>query len=328
MGIKEIVGQDKLLHKLFHSLETGKLGHAYIFNGEEGIGKKTISTEFAAMILCRGPKDGRPCGQCSSCIKIKSNSHPDLYVESPEKREYTVEQLSDIQKEMRIKPNESDRKVFIFTEGDKLTVNFQNKFLKILEEPPETVVIIILVNNIKTLLETTVSRCQVIKVNPVSQGQSLEHINQRYGDLENLKFILAFADGNIGRAIKIIEDESFLRMRSETVEVIKDIVSKDTLKIMSNSVFFEENRDQVMEILDIMILWFRDILIQTKTDGIEYVINSDHYETIKEQAGLLDCEKIYGIIDILESNKSMLKNNVNYSTAIVNMLIDIKNKQN
>lgn len=322
--MNEIVGQDKLLSNLRNYIKNEKMVHAYIFYGEEGIGKTTLAKEFAAMILCK-EKDvnKRPCGKCSSCIKFNSGNHPDMYILEPEKKEYTIDQLSEIQKNMRIKPNESERKVFIFTEGDSLSVSFQNKFLKILEEPPESVVILITVNNIESLLDTTVSRCQSIKVNPVTLDDSIKYMASKYGDIADHRFIISFANGNIGKVQRLAEDQEFISLRDKVIDMTETIADKDLLKTMDKSAFFEEEKDNIYDILDILELWFRDILLYLKIEKKDYIINSDKYDIIKREANKFNADKIYEILDVIDSTKSDLKRNSNYTSSINRMLIEM-----
>ncbi len=322
--MNEIVGQDKLLSNLRNYIKSEKMAHAYIFYGEEGIGKTTLAKEFAAMILCK-EKDFslRPCGKCSSCIKFSSGNHPDMYILEPEKKEYTIDQLSEIQKNMRIKPNESEKKVFIFTEGDSLSVSFQNKFLKILEEPPESVVILITVNNIESLLDTTVSRCQSIKVNPVSVDDSIKYMASRYGDIEDHRFIISFANGNIGKVQRLAEDHDFINLREKVIDITEIISEKDLLKTLDKSEFFEDEKDNIYDILDILELWYRDILLYLKIEKKDYIINSDKYDIIKREATRFSADKIYEILAVIDSTKSDLKRNSNYTSSINRMLIEM-----
>lgn len=319
-----IVGQDRLLKKLLNYVKENNMAHAYIFHGEEGLGKSLIALEFASMILCKEDDiEKRPCGKCSSCKKIDSGNHPDLYLLEPEKKEYTAEQLTEIQKDMRIKPNESERKVFIFEDGDNLSTNFQNKFLKILEEPPESVIILITVNNIETLLDTTVSRCQTIKINNVSTEIAKNYISEKYGELEDNNFIISFSGGNIGKAIRLIEDTDFMIIRDRAIKLTEDISYGDIIKTMENISFLEEEKDNIYDILDILEIWFRDVLLNLKTYEKKYIINTDKYDTIKKEAEKIDSEKVYKILDIIENTRLGLNQNANYTSLINRMLIEM-----
>ncbi|MDO5708252.1 MAG: DNA polymerase III subunit delta' C-terminal domain-containing protein [Andreesenia angusta] len=318
----DIIGQDKILNKFKNNIKNNKLVHAYILNGEKGQGKKLISKEVSAMILCKDEDiDSRPCCKCSSCKKIVSKNHPDLHIFTPSKKEYTVEQLEDIQKIMRRKPNESKNSVFIFEEGEKLSISFQNKFLKLLEEPPESVIIMILVDNLDRLLDTTVSRARVINVNRISDDEFKEYMRTQLSNEEDIDFIASFANGNIGKAMDLVNDMAFKKLREDVIDMANAIISKKKTKIIEYLDFFEENEEFIEDIFDIMLLWYRDILIYSKTNSEYALVNRDKYDIIKVEESNISDKNIYLIIEKLEETKNRLAHNANFTNTISDFLV-------
>lgn len=328
MSHHSIVGNKKTIERLKKSAKAGELSHSYIFEGPDGIGKKTMAMEFAKMVLCISEE--KPCGICSSCRKIESGNHPDLFVQKPEKKKnavkssYSVSDIEKIQMEMRRKPNESEKKLFIITEGEKLSVDSQNKFLKTIEEPMENVITLILVSNSNMLLKTTTSRCQLVKLERVSPEDMANYLECNYGDIENMETVLAFSDGNIGRAIELLKDESFQSRRDRVIDITMDIMEKDITKVFSGLKFFEEEKGYAVEMLDIMVSWFRDLLVLQKTGDGRYLINRDKARTLKTQTGILSISQIYDIVKRVEDTKLDLNKNVNYQLAIELLLLKIQ----
>lgn len=321
-----IAGQDKILNGFRKSAENGRLSHAYLITGDRGLGKKLIAREFAATILCKNPDSReKPCGVCSSCHKLLSGNHPDVHIFRPEKKEYTVDQLDSIQDIMRRRPNESEKSIFIFEEGDSLSVSFQNKFLKILEEPPESVIIIIIADNAEKLLETTLSRVRTVKINPVPSEVCRNYIEEKYGKNEETAFAAEFANGNIGRAVELISDGEFRELREKTVRIAELVSAGDRIKLIESLDFFEDNKDSSGEILNILSIWFRDILIYLKTSCKDYIINTDKYDIIKEEGKKLSSDQIYEIMGKIEDTKWRLNQNANYTSTMTNFLIEISN---
>lgn len=323
----DIVGNKKTIQRLKKSAESGEISHSYIFEGPEGIGKKTVAMEFAKMILCTSKS--RPCGTCSSCRKLESGNHPDLFVESvgaikgSSKASYSVSDIERMQSEMRKKPNESEKKVFIITEGEKLSVDAQNKFLKTIEEPMPNVVTIILADNANKLLKTTVSRCQSIKLERVSPEDMKRYLEEKFGDVEKVETVVAFSDGNIGKAVGLLGDESFKERREKTIDIISDTMEKDITKVFSSVKYFESEKEHIYEIMDLITSYFRDMLVLKKTGGEEHIINRDKIRTLKTQIGILSSSKIYDIVKRVESAKIDIERNVNYQLVVELLLLKI-----
>lgn len=323
VALNRIIGNEKTIARLKRSVDMKEMSHAYIFEGPEGIGKKLLALEFSAMILCLSRDGDRPCGKCSSCQKIKSKNHPDLFVESPEKREYSVDEISKIQNEMRRKPNESEKKIFIVEKGERLSLKAQNKFLKTIEEPLDNVITIILVDNINRLLKTTVSRCQHLKLESIGQAEIVDYLaNQGYAD-DKMEFIVSFADGNIGKALDLLEDSSFVERRDKVIDVIDDIILRDRTKVFSHMKFFEDEKENAETMLDIIHTWFRDMLILKKFSNDRYLINVDKLQTLKTQSEKLSIKRIYDIVKRVEDTKQDLNRNVNYQLSVEMLLLYI-----
>ncbi|HHY90453.1 MAG TPA: hypothetical protein GX503_02195, partial [Clostridiales bacterium] len=112
MGFQSIVGQESTKNYLIQSIQTNRVGHAYIFDGQEGSGKKTIAHAFAKAVLCQQFQSDA-CGKCPACLKVDSNNHPDLKFIKREKLHIVDEQIEAMQQDLSLRPYESQRKIYI-----------------------------------------------------------------------------------------------------------------------------------------------------------------------------------------------------------------------
>ena len=167
-GFQDIVGQEQLKAHLQGALETQKVSHAYIINGEKSSGKEFIARIFATALQCE-QGDIEPCGQCHSCRQALSGNQPDIiYVSHEKPNTISVDDIrTQVNNDVAIKPYSSRYKVYIINEAEKMTPQAQNAILKTLEEPPEYAVILLLVSNVNTLLPTILSRCVLLNMKPV-----------------------------------------------------------------------------------------------------------------------------------------------------------------
>lgn len=319
MLVEKIIGNEKNLNYLKKQIDKKEISHSYIFEGEEGIGKKSLAIYFSAMVLCEN-KIEKPCGYCNSCLKIKSKNHPDIILKKPTKNEYSVEDCLSIQEELRKRPNESEKKVIILTEGDRLSTIFQNKFLKTLEEPPRSSIIIILIKNTNILLKTTKSRCQLISLERISRSIVKDYFENIYNS-ENIELVLSFSDGNIGKGIKLLEDDEFSKQRNYILNLMEElIIFQDETKIFSSIEYFLKNKENYLEILDLILIWQRDLLFFINGRTERNIINSDKINSIDNYKNIISKNKIYGNIRKIEETKTNIKNNVNYQLSIESLL--------
>lgn len=325
MDFSEIIGHERVIENMQKTIKKQTVSHSYIFEGPDSTGKFLVAKAFAKTLLCT-VKKGFPCNQCSSCIKFDSGNHPDLYIEASTESSIKKEQIEELQKTIRVLPYESEKKVYIIEDAHKMTKEAQNCFLKTLEEPPSYAIIILTVNNSHSILPTVLSRCQVIRFRPVENKLIEETLIKRYGQSqEKAKFISSFSNGVVGKAINLSQSERFNDIRDNTIDII-DCILKDNDKYRTLSFvdFFDKEKDAIDDILDIISVWFRDILVIKETGNSKIITNMDKLDTIEKQANKLSKSKINDIIDIVEKTKNDIKSNVNYQLSLEVMLLKIQ----
>ena len=191
-----IIGHKKSINILDRSLKQNRLAHCYLLVGPPNIGKTTIALEIAQAVNCT--ENDKPCGECNQCLRIAKRRHSDVQIISLEnaisegqtnkqKTEISINDIREMQKSAFLKPFEGTCRVFIIKTVEKLSIEAANCLLKTLEEPPSQVIVILLSHtNTSNLMQTIVSRCQIIKLNTLPISLVAEHI-QKNSDL-NVKY--------------------------------------------------------------------------------------------------------------------------------------------
>lgn len=162
MKFEDLVGNDKVKNMLKNSINENNILHSYMFVGTEGIGKAMFAKTFANMLFCVSDEE-KPCGNCKPCIEFLGNNNPDfMQIDAEDGKSIKIEQIRQLQEKVIEKPINSGKKVYIINNSELMTIEAQNCLLKTLEEPPEYVVIILIVSNENKLLTTIKSRCTKI----------------------------------------------------------------------------------------------------------------------------------------------------------------------
>lgn len=323
----DIVGQEQLREHLENAVRTGKVSHAYIINGERNAGKEFIAKTFAMAVQCENRQDVEPCGECHSCKQALSGNHPDIIFITHEKPG-TIG-VDDIRRQINgdvaIKPYSGPKKIYIVSEGEKMTVQAQNALLKTLEEPPEYAVILILTDNVNTLLPTILSRCVVLNMKPVRDAQIKEYLMENMGIPDyKADICVAFARGNVGKARLLANSEEFDKVKEEAITLLKYISEMELHEIVAAIKKINEYKFDVNDYMDILSIWYRDVLLFKATHDVNHLIFREEIQHIRKVADKSTYEGIERIIDALEKSKQRLNANVNFELTMELLLLTIK----
>lgn len=323
----DIVGQEQLREHLENAVRTGKVSHAYIINGERNAGKEFIAKTFAMAVQCENRQDVEPCGECHSCKQALSGNHPDIIFITHEKPG-TIG-VDDIRRQINgdvaIKPYSGHKKIYIVSEGEKMTVQAQNALLKTLEEPPEYAVILILTDNVNTLLPTILSRCVVLNMKPVRDAQIKEYLMENMGIPDyKADICVAFARGNVGKARLLANSEEFDKVKEEAITLLKYIGEMELHEIVAAIKKINEYKFDINDYMDILSIWYRDVLLFKATHDVNHLIFREEIQSIRKVADKSTYEGIERIIDALEKSKQRLNANVNFELTMELLLLTIK----
>ncbi len=310
MNFDHIVGHEKLINNFKNAIKNKRIAHSYIFEGPKSIGKKTTAIALSKALL----------GE-----EIQTDNQPDFVIIDNDDNTIKKEQIEELQKDVKVRPFSGNKKMYVICEAEKMTTQAQNSFLKTLEEPPEYATIILTTVNKNKLLRTIVSRCQLVTFNYVSTDKIEELLVNEYNNTkENAEFISNFSNGIVGRAIQLSQDEEFGELRDGTIKAIDTTITGSKEKIFTTSEFFEKNKDDIDEILDIMLFYFRDLAIYSETGCDKHIINKDIMDNIKNHYNRLEKSALHGIIELILDTKENINLKVNFSLNIEIMLLEIQ----
>lgn len=324
----DIIGQDHIKEHLKSSIVSGKISQAYLITGEVAQGKEFIARIFANALLCENPTDGvNPCGECHPCIQAQGFNHPDI-ITVTHARPNTIS-VDDIREQIvasvGIRPFQSKKKIYIMNEAEKMTVQAQNALLKTLEEPPEYVVILLLTTSKTNMLPTVLSRCVQLDMRPVEDKVVRRYLmkNLQIPDYQ-ADICVAFARGNIGKARNLAISEDFDNIKSEAIRVLKYIKTMDIADMVKTLKKLEEYKLSIDDFLDIMMIWYRDVLLYKATMDADSIVFKDEGAEIRRMASESPYEGIEEILNAVEKTKARLNANVNFELAMELMLLTIK----
>ena len=327
-GFKDVVGHKNIIQYIGNAVNSGMVSHAYILNGEKGSGKKLLANLFAMSLQCENREpDGDACGKCRSCRQALSGNHPDIIRIHHEKPStITVDEIREqVNNDIVIKPYSSKYKIYIIADGDMMNVQAQNALLKTIEEPPEYAVIMILTENADTLLPTIRSRCVMLKLRNI-KDQLVKKYLMEHMEIPDYKadICVAFAQGNMGKAISLATSEHFNEIKEEAVKLLRNIDGMQADELAEAVKKCSEFKMDITDYLDIIAVWYRDVLIYKATKSVDRVVFSDQMRPIRERASKSSYEGLELILEAIEKAKARLKSNVNFELTMDLLLLTIK----
>ena len=326
-NFKDIIGQESIKKHLQTAIKTGNLSHAYIINGEYGSGRQTIASALAKTIQCQSKTDDTDaCGVCTSCKQAESHNHPDIKYITHDKTSISVNDIREqLNNDISIKPYSSEYKIYIIPDANKMTEQAQNALLKTIEEPPVYAIIILLTENCDSLLPTIRSRCVTLTMNPIEKDKICTYLENKFQlEPEQAQIAANYCQGNIGKAIRFASSSDFIEMKNQVLKLLKNLDSMDIASIIDTIKEFSTHKNDINDYLDLMLLWYRDVLMFKVTKDANLLLYSDEYSAISEQATKRNYEDIENIIAAIDKAKVRLKANVNFDVTIELMILTMK----
>ena len=325
-GFKDVVGHKDIIQYMKNAIDQKKLSHAYIVNGQRGSGKKLLSRLFAMTLQCESGQN-EPCGTCKSCVQTKNGNQPDIITVKHEKpMTISVDEIREqINGDIMIKPYSSPYKIYIIPEADLMTVQAQNALLKTLEEPPEYAVIFLLTENADALLATIRSRCVMLKLRNIKDKLVKKYLMEQLQVPDyQADLCAAFAQGNIGRAAMLAKSEYFNEIKEDAIQLMKYIDEMELHEIVGTIKQINKYKLEVTDYLDILTIWYRDVLLYKATKDVEGLVFGDQLKFIKQKASKSSYEGIEKILSAIETAKARIKANVNFDLLMELLLLTIK----
>ena len=306
MYFEKIRGQRFAKKYLINSIKSNMISHAYMFEGPSGVGKNTMARELATTLLE---------------MENLFNS-PDYIEITPDGNSIKIAQIRKLQSDILVKPYKS-YKIYVIDEAQKMTVEAQNALLKTLEEPPKYAIIILITNNKESLLDTIKSRCEIIKFTPIPLVEVADYLTQTGVDKNRASLLANFSRGSMQKAIELSESEDFHIMRDEVQKYVETFLTGSMLDIMDIQNSIEKYKDNITNVLDLLVNYFRDIMMVKENVDSSMIINLDRLVFIKNMSTKITYSQLSKIIDIIEETKNKLRSNCNFNISIQVMTLNI-----
>jgi len=332
MAFDRILGQEQSKKILKNALQCNNVAHAYLFHGQESIGKKQIAIELAKSLNCASPIKGDACDECTSCRKIENRTHPDFFFVEPIKNTPTareavvkIEAIRELQRKLAFHPYEGKVKVAIIDNADLMNLQAANSFLKTLEEPPSATILILISSNPFKLLPTLISRCQTIQFQPLTH-ENIKKIlkkimaEQMIGN-DTLAFRTLRSRGSVKKALA--EDiENIVNIRKEIVSLLETISFDRMDVVFSQAKSWASKSDQWEIILNELMELVRDLAFFQSGCSESEVYNRDIAKRLKLLATRKTVNSWLKIFNAIHTTKIALSGNANAQLFFENMLID------
>ena len=306
MYFENIKGQEFAKKYMINSINKGKINHAYMFEGIEGIGKETFAYDLAKILLETPHLENAP-----DCIRVK-----------PEGNSIKIAQIRNLQSDIVIKPHKK-YKIYIIDKAEKMTVEAQNALLKTLEEPPEYAIIILVTNNKEGLLQTIRSRCEIVKFTPIPFIEIKNYLINQGIEPNRANLLSSFSRGSMKKALELSSSNEFYEMKENVQKYIETILSKNMVEILDIPTQIEQYKGEIINVLDMMINYFRDIMICKEHVNKSMIINADKLVFIQNMSSKITYSQVSKIIDIIEDTKIKIKGNCNFNVSIQVMSLNI-----
>lgn len=333
MDFDKIYGLEPIKNILKTSASSAHISHAYIFEGQEGIGRLSCALSFAKAILCENQKNGVPCKTCKSCLMADALTHPDLrivtnelYDDSASSSEILVGTIREMKKEIYIKPYFSKRKVYIVPNAETISEIAQNSLLKVFEEPPPYCTVILISKNNDMLLDTILSRAVNIKFPPLAEETVKTYLRDNFpGESEEtLSVRAAMSGGSIGRAVTLMNDTDFDKIRSEIIGALCALSSSsgkafyETYRILKG---YDKKSDLVIQTIK---GWFSDCLLYVQTGSADNISNLDKRNELAAFCSKIVPDAPFYLLDIAVRYSEYIKSRVRYPLALHCMLTECR----
>ncbi len=343
ISFKSIIGQEQPISFLTILLKKGIMPNALLFIGPEGVGKRSTAFAFAMAANCTNPeKEERKnlpefrdmnfgqeafateaCGNCKSCRKFNSGSHPDLIHLKPQNQITKIAQIRELRQVLAMKPFEARLRVVIIGEAHTLNPEASNALLKVLEEPPPGTIFILATAHAYDLLPTILSRCQLIRFSPIPAKLLVEALIRDHEMVQKEAEVLAAMSGGSFSKVLTLKNGDWLLFRNWIVEEIKTLNadSASVVLALAENLTKSKGKDLVENVLEMIKTWFRDLVMVKYSP--EKIINKDLAENIAILSEGYPIKLLMKQIAAVENAQKQINANANLRLLLENFFLTL-----
>lgn len=329
MPFSKIIGQTKAIRLLTRALNSNRLAHGYLLVGPDGVGKRTTARALAAYLFCQKAQADPPCGRCGGCIKFASGNHPDFLTIQPKGVGIKIQQIRDLKKSLYFPPFEAKMRIIIIEDTQTLGREAGNSLLKLLEEPPPDNLLLLVAADSEPLLDTIVSRCQVIPFQalPVEQTIAIIQRNQPDFSTDEAESMAKLTGGCPGQAGTLYNDEVLL-LHKECTQALTDyrtnyrIAYGSQAASQEHALYLAGRLADLKEGLDQLF----DLLALSCKENMITLFNTQQQTgspPLAEEREVWNLQRLSAMVDAIEVARHQLARNCNRTLVCEVLLLDL-----
>ncbi len=335
----QVVGHEAAIALLSRSLEREMLSHAYMFVGPSRVGKTTLALNLAQGANCLGVPAARPCGECGQCVRIAQGIHPDVQVIDREpnasgsrtRRDIGIDQVREAQRSAVLKPYEGRSRVFIFQEASSLTSEASNALLKLLEEPPDSVLLILLADSRESIPDTIVSRCQQIDFRTLPVETIARYLEETQEVPQERAMELArLSGGKIGWAIEAAGDPGMVEEYTNELEGVSQLLDNGLEERFAYAeevaTLYGRDWERALGRLKVGMNWWRDMLL-VKSGHENLVSSPPVMEDLRRHAQWISTPQVVQALNATRETIDYLESNVNPRLSLDVLMLSLPRKE-
>jgi len=337
MPFRDIVNQHHAILLLRAAVRAARPAHAYLFVGPAGTGRRALALAFAQFLNCERPVGEDACGECRACRRIAEGNHPDVRLldiasarylvpvgKDYKGKEIPIDQIRALKQDAYYPPYEGRTKVYIIADAELLSPGAANSLLKVLEEPPPNVIMILIAEATTPLPPTVTSRCQFVRCSLVPTAEIEKVLVARYGVArEQARFLAALAAGRVGRAVGWARSPEVLERRDRFLAHLIQLEVADPLTRLDAAEELAKEKDNLGELLETAALWYRDLAVWKETPDATLIINLDQQDEVARWAGALSWDDLARRIEAVEQARDSFDRNVHPRILLESLFLKI-----
>lgn len=328
MPFRDIIGHERPKLILRAALRHDRVAHAYLFHGDDRIGKRLMAVAFAQAVTCEHPPAGEPdaCGVCRACRQIAARTHPDWFVIEPDRElanpQIKIEQVRELEEQIVYRPLVALRKICLIDEADRLNPAAANALLKTLEEPPGYSLFLLVSSRPFALPATIRSRCQSLHFVAPPRRDVEAALVSRNVPAADARFVTLLTEARIGEALET--DLAALRaVHEEFGGLISPASLRSPAGILSAAEALHRS-GRAGETLQWLVQWLRDLLLVALGAGTEHLLDAERLGDMRQAASRLDVDGALDLLEELERIERAGTRNLNLQMALETVLLRLR----
>jgi DNA polymerase-3 subunit delta' len=321
-----VLGHEWAVNLLQDQVRRGQTRHAYLLTGPHGIGRRTLALRLAQALNClQPPTPGAFCGVCRACVQIENMQHPDLAIVQAEQRGGTlkVEQVRELQRSLALSPYEARYRVALLLHFEEANASAANALLKTLEEPGPSVILILTAESAEILLETIVSRCELLRLRPLPVEQVSLGLQEIWGlPADQARLLAAISDGRPGYAVQLYQHPELRLQRTAWLEEHARLLAANRVERYRFADSMSREKDATRALLLVWLSCWRDVLLQV-AGAASLPVNLDIGPEIVGMAKQINIDKARQVVAALERTIRLIDGNVNTRLALEVLMLDL-----